>query len=456
MSARALTPDPSPASPPPSPGEGRPRPSTSFGAAFPPLPGRGEGRWERGARGVRALTLLLTVLFIGCGGASETPKPQKEAEHQEEEAAHAEPAGEHSDHAEEEGVLTVDPEVVRDLKLTTFPAELRPGGEGVIALGELKVDGDAYAEVGTPIPARVTALTASAGQAVKRGQALAGLESVELGQARAGLTTARARAELARRTVERKRSLAEERIVPRGELQRAEAEAAEAEAELTAAQSAISVLGAGTAAAGDGNLSRFSLRSPVAGTVLERTAVIGQMADPSRPLFRIADLSRLWLVVQAPERDAMRVRKGTPAEVTLAAVPGKTLKGTVAWVGGEVDPHSRTVPVRVVLPNADGSLRPGMFATAWLSTGAAGETVVAVPAEALQRVDDRWVVFLPQGGGQAPGRFEVRPVERGRDLQDEVAVLSGLKPGERVVVEGAFVLRAEMGKKDGEGEHHHD
>lgn len=194
--------------------------------------------------------------------------------------------------------------------------------------------------------------------------------------------------------------------------------------------------------------------SPIAGTVLERAAVRGQAADPSRPLFRIGDLSRLWLVAQAPERDAVRVRPGADAEITLAALPGVKLRGTVEWVGGEVDAHSRTVPVRVVLPNEGGRLKPGMFATAWIGTGGEGEDVVAVPAAALQRMDDRWIVFLPQGG-RASGEFEVRPVERGRDLGDEVAVLAGLRPGERVVVEGAFVLRAEAAKKEGGGEHHH-
>jgi RND family efflux transporter MFP subunit len=156
-------------------------------------------------------------------------------------------------------------------------------------------------------------------------------------------------------------------------------------------------------------------------------------------------------VVQAPERDAVRMRPGASAEVTLAALPGQTLRGTVEWVGREVDAHSRTVPARIVLPNADGRLRPGMFATAWVETGAQGDSVVAVPATALQRMEDQWVVFLPRG----EGRFEVRPVERGRDLGDEVAILSGLKPGETVVDEGSFVLRAEAGKKDDGGEHHH-
>ena len=384
----------------------------------------------------------------GGGGKEETPG---EAGHKD--AAEHE-GEEHGGEAQkEEGVLALDAEVLRDLKLTTFPAELRPGGEGVTALGELKVNGDAYAEAGTPIPARIVRLIASPGQAVRRGQPLAELQSVELGQARAQRTAAAARAELARQTVERKRGLAADRIVSRGELQRAEAEAAEAAAELRAAEASVEALGVGrgSGGGGGGGLSGFTLLSPVSGTVLERTAVQGQSADPSQVLFRIGDLSRLWLVVQAPERDVVRMRTGSSAEITLAALPGQKLRGTIDWVGREVDPHSRTVPVRIVIPNQDGRLKPGMFATAWIETGAQGEQVVAVPATALQRMDDRWVVFLPRG----EGRFEARPVERGRDLGDEVAILSGLKPGERVVDEGAFVLRAEAEKGEGGGEHHH-
>lgn len=382
------------------------------------------------------------ILALAAGAACGKEKD----EHAHEEAGH-EAAEEHgAEAAAEEGTLAVDPETLRDLKLTTFAAELRPGGEGVTALGELKVDEDAYAEVGSPIDARVVRPLASPGQPVRRGQPLAELQSVEVGQARARRTAAQARAELARQTVERKRGLAAERIVSQGELQRAEAEAAEADAELWATESNLVALGVG-----GGGGSAFILASPISGTVLERTAVRGRSVGPSEPLFRIGDLSRLWLVVQAPERDAVRMRPGASAEITLAALPGQTLRGTVEWVGREVDAHSRTVPVRIVLPNADGRLRPGMFATAWVETGAQGEPVVAVPATALQRMDDQWVVFLPRG----EGRFEVRPVERGRDLGDEVAILSGLKPGETVVDEGSFVLRAEAGKKEGGGEHHH-
>ena len=392
---------------------------------------------------VTGLALLLPL--AGCGGGDEHGPEAHSAETEQEEAEHT--GEEH--HPVQEGTLAVDPEVLRDLRLTTFPAELRPGGEGVTALGELKVNEQAYAEVGSPILARVVRLVASPGHFVRRGQPLAELQSVELGQARAQRTAAQARVELARQTVDRKRGLAAERIVSRGELQRAEADAAEAEAELRAAEAAVDALGVGRS--GAGSPSGFTLLAPLSGTILERTAIQGQTADPSRALFRIGDLSELWLIAQAPERDAVRVRDGAPAEIPLAALPGQTLRGRVGWVGREVDAHSRTVPVRIVLPNADGRLKPGMFATAWIGTGGEGEKVVAVPAAALQRMDNQWVVFLPSG----EGRFEVRPVERGRDLGDEVAVLSGLKPGERVVVEGAFVLRAEAEKNEGGGEHHH-
>ena len=390
--------------------------------------------------------MALLLPLAACGGEKE----RKEVGHTEEAmAANEEPVGQARE-ATGEAMLAVDAEVLRDLKLTTFAAELRPGGEGVTALGELKVNEGAYAEVGTPIAARVVRLIAAPGQAVRRGQALAELRSVELGQARAQQAAARARAELARQTVERKRGLAAERIVSRGELQRAETDAATAEAELRAAEAAVSALGVGVRP-GSGDLSSFLLLSPLAGTVLERNAVQGQMADPAKPLFRVADLSLLWLIVQSPERDAVRVRAGSAAEIALAAIPGRKLRGKVDWVGREVDPHSRTVPVRILVPDEGGTLKPGMFATAWIATGGEGEQVVAVPVTALQRMDDRWVVFLPRG----EGRFEVRPVERGRDLGNEVAIVSGLKPGELVVEEGAFVLRAEAEKKEGGGEHHH-
>lgn len=394
--------------------------------------------------GLFSLFLILT----GCGGkpqeAPDAADHDHAATHADEDAhAEGEPEEAHED------VLELDPEMLRDLKLTTFAAELRPGGEGLIALGELRIDEARYAEVGSPIAARIVRLLVAPGETVARGQVLAQLESVELGRTRAASTTARARAELAQKTVARKRSLAAERIVPEGELQRAEAELATAEAEQAAAEAELAALGAAGEAPAEP--SRFLLRAPIAGTVLERRAALGQAADPASTLFRIADLSRLWLLAQAAEHDAVRIRPGDRAMVTLAALPEMSLRGTVDWLGREVDPHSRTVPVRIVLPNDDGALLPGMFASALIVPAGDTAEVVAVPAAALQRLEGRWVVFLPR----APGRFEIRAVERGRDLGGEVALADGLAAGETVVVDGAFLLRAEAERGDGAEAHHH-
>jgi cobalt-zinc-cadmium efflux system membrane fusion protein len=186
--------------------------------------------------------------------------------------------------------------------------------------------------------------------------------------------------------------------------------------------------------------------------VIERDAVIGRLADPQHPLFRLADLSHLWLTVHVFERDALRVRSGAIARLTFAALPGRTFAGTVTLIGLQVESDSRTIPVRVEFANVESLLRPGMSATAWMPLGEANEMLVAVPTAALQRVADGWTVFLPRGEGQ----FEMRMVGRGRDLGGEVEILNGIAAGDVVVVDGAFLLKAEAEKARGEGEHHHD
>jgi cobalt-zinc-cadmium efflux system membrane fusion protein len=194
------------------------------------------------------------------------------------------------------------------------------------------------------------------------------------------------------------------------------------------------------------------LRSPVRGRVIERRATLGQHAGAEAPLFIVADLSRVWLVAQAFERDAVTVEPGTVAHVFLAALPGQEFDGRVTQVGQQVDAGSRTVPVRIELANVNGALRPGMSATANVEVMGQRQMILAVPAAALQRVGQEWLAFVPRTAQE----FEMRPVGRGRDLGNEVEVVSGLKAGETVVVEGAFLLKAEAEKRrGGAAEHGH-
>jgi len=393
---------------------------------------------------------MMIVLHCLCGAAAGCGNQQPVEEHEEhaDDAAHDESV----EAAEAAGFVRIDPEMLRDLRITTTNVESRAGGQGVTVLGEVGVNEDAYAEVGCPVEGRITRLMASVGDPVAPGAALAEVQSVDLGAARGSYASAMARSRLAAQALERKRGLVAERIAPARELEEAEAAARAAQAELAAAAAALKAMGIppDDEASPQDDASRLILRSPIDGTVIARDAVPGRAVSAAAPLFKIADLSRLWLTVHAFERDAVRIGVGGEARITFPALPGMDFSAKVALIGRQVDVSSRTIPVRLEIANADGLLRPGMSATAWLPVGGSEEKVIAVPSACLQRMQEGWCVFLPRG----EGLFEMRSVGRGRDLGGEVEIVSGLNPGETVVVEGAFLLKAEAEKSRGEGEHH--
>jgi cobalt-zinc-cadmium efflux system membrane fusion protein len=171
------------------------------------------------------------------------------------------------------------------------------------------------------------------------------------------------------------------------------------------------------------------------------------MLDPATPAFRIGNLATLWLTVHAFERDAVRIRQGVTARLSFSALPGRDFEGRVAAIGGHVERDSRTLPIRINVSNRDLVLRPGMSAAAALPVGDTGAAILSVPVAAVQRVRNEWCVFLPKDARH----FEIRRIGRGRDLGGEVEVLSGLTAGEAIVVEGAFLLKAQAEK--GEGGH---
>jgi membrane fusion protein, heavy metal efflux system len=392
---------------------------------------------------VRTLASFLCLALAACGrGPGENARPASPR------AATAAPEA----HEEAPNTVEVDEGMLRDLRITTRPVESRSGGERVVLLGGLEVDQRAYAEVGTPVAARVVRLTANAGDSVSSGQTLVELTSADLGRERAEYLSAAARVKLAEAALDRKQGLLAEKIVPLREVQEAESAAGEARAELRASRAAIAAFGV-EPPADDGDAatsSTFVLRSPVAGSIIERTAVVGQMLDPGTPAFRIGNLSTLWLTVHAFERDAVRIRQGVTASLSFPALPGQDFQGRVVLVGRQVERESRTVPVRIDVSNRGHVLRPGMSASATLPVGDTGAAILTVPVASVQRVRNEWCVFLPKDASH----FEIRRIGRGRDLGGEVEVLSGVRAGETVVVDGAFLLKAQAEKGDaGHDEH---
>jgi len=388
-------------------------------------------------RVARFVVVMSCVSVFACGRGREAA-PASGAEH----AATPEASNAHVNPNE----VHIEAGMLRDLRLTTALVEARSGAEDVTLLGELAVDQSNYAEVGVPVAARAMRLLAAPGDSVSAGQLLVELQSPELGRLRADYVSAQARVTLAEGALKRKRELAAERIAPQREVQEAEAAAVEAQAALRSASASLTALGVDVDV-DTRDAATFGLRSPISGTVIERNIVRGQMVDPATPAYRIANVSTLWLTVHAFERDAVRITKGAAARLSFSALPGEQFQGVVGLVGGQVSQESRTVPIRIDVRNLRGLLKPGMSGTAAVPVGAAKNPVLAVPVAAVQRVRNEWCVFLPKDAST----FEIRKIGRGRDLGGEVEVLSGLRAGEKLVVEGAFLLKSQAEK--GEADH---
>jgi cobalt-zinc-cadmium efflux system membrane fusion protein len=315
--------------------------------------------------------------------------------------------------------------------------------------GSITFDADRVSHVGSRSNGRILTVRADLGARVTRGQELAILESVEVGQIRAEEQEAEALLKIAKENYAREQRLADQGISSRKELLLAEADLRRAEAALHSAEDRLNVLGAAHDHTAEG---RFSLVAPFAGVVVARDASLGEMATPSDTLFTVADLSEVWIALDIFERDFARVQQGQSVAVMATAYPGRTFPGRIVYIGDVLDAAKRTVRARVEVPNRDGALKPGMFATANIQVGGGGTPLAVVSQDALQVVDGKRVVFVP---GDAPGEFRPVPVEVGETIDgNRVVILSGIAPGARIVTAGAFALRSELSK--GEiGEHGH-
>ncbi len=184
------------------------------------------------------------------------------------------------------------------------------------------------------------------------------------------------------------------------------------------------------------------LRSPADGVVIEKAARAGMRFMPGEPLFQIADLSSVWIVANVFEQDLGLVRSGQTAVVSLTAYPGRKFTGKVTFIYPTVQPETRTARIRIELPNESGVLKPDLYGTVEIE---AGDTVAAVsiPESAVLDSGTRRVVLIELGGGA----FEPREVELGARGDGYVEVIKGLSDGERVVVDGNFLIDAESNLK---------
>ena len=186
----------------------------------------------------------------------------------------------------------------------------------------------------------------------------------------------------------------------------------------------------------------LTYRSPVAGVILEKKALQGQRFMPGEALYQIADVSGVWVLADVFERDIAAVKLGQQVEVSIDAFPDKTLVGKVSYLYPTLNAQTRTVPVRIELPNPRGELRPAMYAKVDMKVGA-GRTALTIPISAVIDSGTSQRIIVQQD----EGRFEPRDVKLGQRNDDYVEVNEGVKEGEQVVVSANFLIDSESNLK---------
>lgn len=304
-------------------------------------------------------------------------------------------------------------------------------------VGQLAFDQNRLAQLSSRGDALALEVKVDVGDDVKEGQVLAVLASAAVGADQARLAGSQARLEVARAAVARERQLGEAGLSPRKSLEEAQRELAAAQAESDAARSALGVAGAAPEAGG----GRSLLRAPFAGTVVARDAVAGRTAAAGQVLLQVADLATMWALLEVPEAEAGLVRPGQAVRITFEGMRGPFREAKVTRVSASVDPASRTVRVRVELPNRDRTLKAGAFLRAQVQVSADHDALL-VPREAVQHAEGRTLVFVKR----ADTLFEPVAVATGERAGALVEVVTGLEPGLEVATTGAFLLKTEIMK----------
>lgn len=302
--------------------------------------------------------------------------------------------------------------------------------------GKITYDETKTARVSSPILGRVTGRIAPLGSHVNTGSTLAELDSPDLGQAQSDYAGAIADLNLAERAFQRMQELFANGIAPKKDLEQAQDNLMRTRSEAERAK--LKLLNLGVRSEGTNN--RYALHAPIAGIITERNINPGMEIRPDldAPLFVISDLSTLWVQMDVFEKDIGLIHLGAKVLIHVPAYPQENFTATVSYISQVVEDSSRTVKVRCFLPNPDRRLLPAMYAAIDVQSDPNDKAVV-VPLTALFTEDESDWLFVAIGDSH----YQKRPVKAGLRLKDRAVILEGLKPGERLVVDGALLLRTE-------------
>jgi cobalt-zinc-cadmium efflux system membrane fusion protein len=386
-----------------------------------------------------SITILLVTLTIWSFVPGDSPLEENSLE-----SAENDNHSEESERSEERVVR------LNEAEMKEFRIEVGKAGPGKLQVhvtlpGEVVVNADRVAHIVPPVAGVVSEVRKTLGDKVRAGEAMAILKSRELAEAKAAFLAAGEQLKLAEAKFIREEDLWNKKISSEEEYLEAKQGHAEERIELHAAEQKLHALGfseeylAKLSQQPDISFTRYEIVAPFSGTIIEKHISLGEVLGDDAEAFIIADLSVLWVNLSVYQKDLPFVRKRQPVVISGGyGLPDETSE--ISFVGPLVGEETRTAIARIILPNAEGLWRPGMFVKAKIEVGDLQVDLV-IPKSALQTVGDQTSVFVKTEEG-----FEPRAVTLGQSNETQVEIISGIQPGQEYVTSGAFTLSAQLSK----------
>jgi cobalt-zinc-cadmium efflux system membrane fusion protein len=397
------------------------------------------------------LICVCCLAFLSCG------KPKSAVEGAQESQAKSAPKTSEKSQSEkgESNAVEMSSEAQQRAGVAVAPAAIVPMTQYLQVTGSVQPMDSSVAHVRPLARGRLLEIRAKAGDRVAEGQVLAQIDNIEAGELIAQYNSARSELQKLRiqltaqqRQVERNRRLAEIGASPKKDYESTLAEQQGMEEGIRAQESTVAGINARLHRFGideiDGSTSPTSaIRAPFAGVVIHMDAAPGEIVEAGADLFTVANLSTVYVQAQVYEKDLGQVNVGQTVFITVDSYPGQPFTGRVVSISQLIDPQTRTAPVRCQVDNSAAKLKLDMLASIRFSTSTK-RAALSVPADALQTIDNRPVVFVQT----SPIHFEVRPVEAGAMSEGRTEIVRGLKDGEVVVSRGAFAVKSVLLAKE--------
>jgi len=387
------------------------------------------------------LIVAASIAFCACGQKGELAPSEAAQKPKEKDSA---------------STITIDHDAQQKAHIAVVTVEAKDVTQDLTAAGKLTVNEDQTWRIGAIASGKIEDLTARVGDSVRAGQVVGRIHSHEVHEIRAAyqqasveLERARSAEAYAKRLRDRAQRLFELKAGSRQDVETAETELRNAQAAIQKAETErakervhltdILHISVDDSTASHGPEDDVPIFSSAGGVVLERKATIGSVVNAGDELFTLSDTRSLWMIAAANEVDLSKLRPGQAVRIEVRAYPDREFSGRILQLGEQLDPTTRTLQIRILVPNPQGLLKPEMYATTRVPQ-VGKRAVLLVPEEAIQDINGVPAVFVRR----SPTEFEPRAVKTGRHMNGDAEITDGLNAGDAVVVKGSFLLKSQL------------